>query len=125
MMTRVFILSGRLYVGGYPGLQYQLTRLDGAVEEFDYKGSAYLGEGHCNMLRYGDHGPVSEYKVSSTPTEESVQFAAGYEFGKEQKQRRFPTTKPEAFRRGWQSAWSERRPFQFPGEGSRKKRDQP
>ena len=117
MMKRVCILNGFLCLG-YPALQYELRRRDdGTHEDFDYRGDAMVEGASVNMLKHGMYGPVSEYLSASEPTEASVQWKAGYEHGTAQKQRRHPGTKlPQAFRDGWRTAWSERRPFRFPDE---------
>ena len=114
---RVFILQGVLQIG-YPPISYQLRRKDtGEVENFDYAGQAWCEKNTIHMLRYGTHGPVSEYLSDPLPTKDSLDFKAGYEHADTQKNKYAPSaTKSEAYRRGWRARWAERRPFKFPEE---------
>lgn len=112
MLQRVFILRGVLLVG-YPSLDFVLRRKDDGTQEiFDYRGQAYVGERTVNILRHGDHGPVSEYLCDEAPTPESVEFCAGFEHAMNQKRRVQPGQKAsDSFRHGWRAGWTERRPI--------------
>ncbi len=113
----VFILNGILSIG-WPPYHYPLRRKDnGLIEDFDYNGDAWCENGAVNILRYGSHGPVSEYIIDRVPTAASLDFKAGYEYADQQTKKHAPSaSKSAAFQEGWSVRWSERRPFQYPDE---------
>lgn len=116
MIEHIFILRGQLHVGGYPGLAYQLTYSAGEKAGQPVEWERYSGDGHISADKVcfapkGPYGPVYEFTLAQSPTEESVQYKAGYEFAQKQKRRCRPRgQRPEAFIQGWQAAWRERRP---------------
>lgn len=105
MFQRVHIFNGKLQNNG-SYLEWQVFNKDGEPVSFDYRGQAFVLGEHL-AIEVGVH--VYDYKVSQTPTEESVQSQNGWDYARTQKIRREPKNACSRFYQAWAECWRYRK----------------